>query len=369
MLEDFVHGPIDSRGYPFPGTAELVIEYILAGHFVVLITTATDIDSPLSYVGPHLEIHVMPSRPRARSRALDLFRSERNAIARELARSGADVIHAHWTYEFAIPSRMSSIPDLVTVHDWGPTVALHNKHLYWYFRAVMQVWCLLLPGPLSAPTRYLAAKIEKVYKRSCHVIPNGIHIPAADSTTYCIESTRVGMMNVGFTPLKNVQSALKAWQHVYSENPEYRLCLAGPGYEVGGPAHRWARAKGLDGGVTFDGVIEPQDRLRWRADKAAFLHTSREESFGMVLIESMAAGLPVVAGRKSGAVPEITQGGARLIDVEDPSEIAECLLRLLKDRDERRQLSSLGRELSKKFDKQVVARKYLDLLQTLSVDS
>lgn len=367
MLQDFVDEPINHRGYPFPGTSDLVIEYLSAGHSVVLVTTSPDVEQPLLIKGRKLEIRIVPSRTRARSRAMDLFASERRGIKKALLDSKADVIHAHWTYEFALASRSSKIPSLVTVHDWGPAIAHHNRHLYWYIRAVMQAWCLLTPGALSAPTSYLANKVRHLYRRQCHIIPNGVDLSHASSND---GSQRVrgsvGMLNVGFSDRKNVMSALLAWRLLRSTHPESTLHLAGPDYGVGGPAHEWAISNGCDAGVVFEGPLDPADRTSWYGGKEIFLHTSREESFGLVLVEAMAAMTPVIAGQASGAVPEITRGAARLIDIDDPNEIAFHLMQLLDNGNERRCLSAKGAHVASEYDRRSVAAKYLSILKGLS---
>lgn len=366
MLQALVDQPINTQGYPFPGTSELIIEYLNAGHSVVLITTAADIDEPISFSGRKLDIEVVPSRARARSRAMDLFAAERRGIRKALLSSKIDVIHAHWTYEFALASRSLRIPSLVTVHDWGPAIARHNKHIYWYVRAAMQVWCLLTPGELSAPTSYLAQKVKGVYWRECHIIPNGVAIGEIPKLDAMRVPGSVGMLNVGFSDRKNVKSALLAWRLLRGTHPESKLHLAGPDYETGGPAHSWATSNGCDAGVVFEGPIDPTERTLWYQDKELFLHTSREESFGLVLVEAMAAMTPVIAGQSSGAVPEITRGAARLIDIDDPAEIASHLVQLLDSTDERRLLSAKGDHVARQYDRTVVAAKYLSILQRLS---
>lgn len=366
MLQEFVDEPINSRGYPFPGTSDLIIEYLNAGHSVVLITTAMDIDEPVSFSGRKLDIKIVPSRSRARLRAMDLFAAERRGIKEALLSSNIDVIHAHWTYEFALASRASKIPSLVTVHDWGPAIAYHNKHLYWYLRAAMQVWCLLIAGELSAPTSYLAQKVKDTYWRECHVIPNGVDLGEASKFDLVRVPGSVGMLNVGFSDRKNVKSALLAWRLLRDTHPKSKLHLAGPDYAIGGPAHDWAMSNDCEAGVVFEGPIDPTERTLWYQDKEIFLHTSREESFGLVLVEAMASMTPVIAGQSSGAVPEITRGAARLIDIDDPAEIASHLVQLLDHSGERRRLSAKGIQVARQYDKKVVAVKYLSILQHLS---
>jgi glycosyltransferase involved in cell wall biosynthesis len=89
------------------------------------------------------------------------------------------------------------------------------------------------------------------------------------------------------------------------------------------------------------GRVEPRDWLR-RAD--VFAHTSRWEGFGIVLLEAMLAGLPVVATRVS-AIPEIVadRETGLLADAGDAAAIAGHLRDLLADETLRRRLGDAGR--------------------------
>lgn len=365
MLQDLVDQPIKTAGYPFPATSELVRQYIGAGHHVVLVTTGQDLVTALNYSGPNLDIKVVPARSRARARALDFFRQERRGVLEAIKESQPDVVHGHWTYEFGLAARKCGIPNLVTVHDWAPSVARQNKHLYWYFRAVMQAVCLLLPGATSAPTCYIADHVRRTFRRKCDVIPNGVVLDALPHRPAGESAYAVGMLNVGFSELKNVATALRAWKIVRQSHPTATLFLAGPDYQQDGPAHTWAILHNCAEGVVFEGPVEPAQRASWYAGKRLFLHPSREESFGLVLVEAMAAMVPVIAGKSSGAIPEVTAGAAQLIDIESPAGIAKEVARLLDDEAARTAMVESGRIVALRYDLPRVAERYLELLEGL----
>lgn len=98
---------------------------------------------------------------------------------------------------------------------------------------------------------------------------------------------------------------------------------------------------GIADRVLVPGRVEPRDWLR-RAD--VFAHTSRWEGFGIVLLEAMLAGLPVVATRVS-AIPEIVVEGKTglLAEAGDAAGLAGHLRQLLGDEALRRRLGDAGR--------------------------
>ena len=123
--------------------------------------------------------------------------------------------------------------------------------------------------------------------------------------------------------------------------PDARLAILG-----GGPLEAATRALaaelGLGDAVTMPGRTEIRD---WLARADVFVHTSRWEGFGIVLLEAMLASLPVVATRVS-AVPEIVVDGetGALVEAGDVAGVARELGALLADPERARRLGAAGRE-------------------------
>jgi glycosyltransferase involved in cell wall biosynthesis len=93
--------------------------------------------------------------------------------------------------------------------------------------------------------------------------------------------------------------------------------------------------------VIIPGRVEPRD---WLARADVFAHTSRWEGFGIVLLEAMLSGLPVVATAVS-AVPEIVLDGRTgyLVPAGDAAAVGACVSDLLADPERRRALGDAGR--------------------------
>jgi glycosyltransferase involved in cell wall biosynthesis len=99
-----------------------------------------------------------------------------------------------------------------------------------------------------------------------------------------------------------------------------------PGEEAAEFCHQYAIPN-----VVFMGSTPHHEVLANIAASTLILHTSLEESFGMVLVEAMAYGVPVVAGQASGAVPWVVADGGLLVDVTSVAAIADAVDRLLTD--------------------------------------
>lgn len=143
---------------------------------------------------------------------------------------------------------------------------------------------------------------------------------------------------------KNTVALLRALPRVARAVPGVRLRVVGGGPELP-RLRREARRLGVDGRVVFTGAVVSDEEV-WREYGRAdcFCLPSRQESFGLVFLEAMAAGLPVVAPDRA-AVPEVVgrDGTALLVDPDDPDAVADALVRALTDEPLRRRLAARAR--------------------------
>ena len=138
----------------------------------------------------------------------------------------------------------------------------------------------------------------------------------------------VGMVG-RLTEQKGHVYLLHAWAQVTAALPEARLLLVGDG-PLRGELQRRARDLGLGGCVIFAGRREDVPRIMAALDVMTL--PSLWEGFGLVLLEAMAVGRPIVASRVS-AIPEIVVDGETglLVPPRDADALAQALLALLRD--------------------------------------
>jgi len=139
---------------------------------------------------------------------------------------------------------------------------------------------------------------------------------------------------------KDHATLLRAFARVHGELPDARLAILGGG-PLEGETRALADELGLAGAVALPGRTEIRDWLE-RAD--VFAHSSRWEGFGIVLLEAMLAGLPVVATRVS-AVPEVVAEGETglLVEPGDDAALGRALALLVAEPPRARSLGEAGR--------------------------
>jgi len=265
-----------------------------------------------------------------------------------------DVIHAH-SYGFhhtlaaAGAARLASVPFVLTPHfhpHWSMELGPRRRHLRRAFDALAKRRLLEAPAAVVCVSRAEAALLGAHRPERVRVIPNGVDPARFEGAVQDGLRARLGVpgpmaLYVGrLAANKGLPTLLEAWAKV---PPEATLLVAGEGHlhaELG----KQARDLGLDGRVRLLGRVDDATLLQAYAACDLFVLPSEYEAFGIVLLEAMAAGKPVVAAR-AGGVPEVVAEGATglLVPVGDAPRLAEAVQALLADPVRARAMGEAGR--------------------------
>ena len=342
---------------------ELVKALVAKGVRVEVVTEATEVEECVDLQGLRLRVLIAPLRARAREHILDLFHRERRDLGALLTKTEGSVINAHWTYEFAWAALDTRRPVLVTAHDAPFTILKYSRDAYRALRAIMAVVVRIRTRHLSAVSPYLAAS----WRRQMHfhepitVIPN--IAPALSTEGSNRHRTRGTLLAIGDAGrLKNMHALVKAFSLLRADGHGATLELIGDDLGPDDPFAVETRARGEGAGIVFRGRVGREGVAEALTRNSILVHPSLEESFGLVLVEAMTAGVPVVAGIRSGGVPWVLAGGDAgvLVDVRRPSEIASGITRLLSNEPATRELAVRARKhAAQRFGPQVVCEAYL----------
>jgi len=284
----------------------------------------------------------LPERPGLRYRVLRgggpgpelVF--EQLGLPVRLRRLRADLVH---TPNCFLPLARPC-PGVVTIHDlafeeFPQDFAARTGWKYRTFtplsaRSAQRVICV---------SGFTAADVVRRYdvdEARVRVIPNAPSLPLGDEPP-----PREGpyLLAVGdLRPKKNLLRLMEAFRALRREGLEHRLVLAG----VDGGERERVRAAAGGEPVVLTGYVSDArlDALMRGAD--VLVHPSLYEGFGLVLVEAMARGVPVVAARAT-ALPETGGDGAEYFDPLDAGDMAAAIRRVLSDAQRRAELVRRGR--------------------------
>ncbi len=264
------------------------------------------------------------------------------AMMHEVAiREELDLLHVHYAIPHATSAWIAK-EMLGAAHPLRIVTTLHGTDitLVGQERSYLDItrFSIARSDGLTAVSDYLKREtVERfgVPEADIEVIPNFID-PAQynRATNPCYKDLLAGpgealVMHVSnFRPVKRVRDVVRIFARVRREMPA-RLVLIGDGPERGA-AMEEAELLGVEGAVRFLGKQESVAELMACAD--LLLLPSQNESFGLVALEAMASGVPVVATR-TGGIPEVVEDGVSgiLEDVGAVEPMGERAVEILRD--------------------------------------
>jgi glycosyltransferase involved in cell wall biosynthesis len=154
---------------------------------------------------------------------------------------------------------------------------------------------------------------------------------------------------------KGIELLLDAFSRSHTRHPASRLRIVGDG-ALRKSLNRFVIRAGLQEVVEFAGFVEPSDIPAEYAKSGLFVLPSLEDTFGVVVVEAMAAGVPVICSCFAGVSAYLTDGeDAFVVDPNDSELLAGRIDRILDDRALAAQFITRGLEISKTFEATSVA--------------
>jgi glycosyltransferase involved in cell wall biosynthesis len=119
--------------------------------------------------------------------------------------------------------------------------------------------------------------------------------------------------------------------------------------------------------VTFAGQQPPNQVRLWLQQAKLFVLPSVEEGLGVVLLEALACGVPIVASRVGGIPEAVTPEVGLLVPPADPALLGEAIIQLLSDEQRWQGMSQNARSRAEEFyDWQQIAAKLITIYRDLS---
>lgn len=198
------------------------------------------------------------------------------------------------------------------------------------------------------------------------ICPNGLDYPG------CRRESREGIPRLLFLsnllPGKGIVDLLDACALLRKRDIPFSCHLVGkPSAAISASdIQRLVSDRGLEGTVFYDGPKYGTEKEEALSQADVFVHPTREDCFPLVILEAMAAGLPVVSTRE-GAIPEEVEDGVTglLCPKVDPVRLSEALARLLEDPSLRERMGAAGyQRYRERFTGACFEKRIISILQS-----
>ena len=282
-----------------------------------------------------------------------------------------DVLHVHYAIPHAYAAYMAkkmlldediSIPIVTTLH--GTDITLVGSHPF-YRPAV--TFSINHSDCVTAVSKSLKQDTLRLFdiKTEIKVIPNFIDTKKFENKEKPCERSLLAPTDdkiithiSNFRPLKRINDVIDVFEQI-STNVSSKLLMVGEGPEKS-KAMAYVKSKGLNEKVVFLGNSNEIDKILCYSD--LFLLPSEMESFGLVALEAMANGVPVISSN-AGGLSEVNKHGFSgfLSDVGDVNSMAKNALELLLDEEKLNKFKKQAKKQAQLFNIDKVVTEYEDI--------
>jgi len=278
-----------------------------------------------------------------------------------LLKEEADIIHAHGYYYFpaylaALARHITGIPLVLTTHS-GPESRMPSlRKLY---NQTVGKFCLKTTDQIISLTRRGAEYLTSIGARSekISVIPNGVDTNLfsrrTDGYSFREKYGIIGnvILFVGrLSKVKGLNYLIDAMPEILNEVPDAILLIIGPDFGLKTELRRRAKQLYIEKKVLFTGTLSGAELVDSYAASDVFVLPSIAESFGIVLLEAMAMGKPVIA-TDIGAARDLIQNGVNgfIIKPRRPDQIAKAVISLIKNRNLATKMGDINRKIASEY--------------------
>lgn len=274
-----------------------------------------------------------------------------------------DIIHAHSFFPAGYSAlqlaREYGIPLIVTEHSGGIISNTLDEIKYsWLKETVEESDAFICVG-----NKLKESIIDLTEtKRSIYVIPNMVStlfhpINKSETNEFCFVS--VGNL----IHSKRFDLTLRAFAKSFACNDRVRLKIIGDG-ELKNKLISLACELGVNEKVDFLGRLQRESVAREMQKCDAFVLPSDFETFGVVYIEALASGLPVIATRNGGAEDIVTDKNGLLVDIDNVDQLTNAMKTLYNNISDFKK-EELSKSCYAKFGEQSVCDRILDVYNSI----
>ena len=277
-----------------------------------------------------------------------------------------DIIHLHEPLTPFLPWLVLQSSHSVNI---GTFHAFHGRSpVYPITRRPLRRWFSRLHGTIAV-SHAAESFVSRHFPADYRIIPNGIDVDDFARPRTPIPELSDGKLNILFVgrleKRKGLKYLLKAYCRLKWDHPEVRLVIVGPG-TPDRDSHRVLAEHGVQD-VVFAGAVPKSELPRYYQAADVFCSPATgKESFGIVLLEAMAAGKPIVATNIEGYAAVVRDGvDGLLAPPRNDAALAAALSDLIEDPGLRARMGQSGQLRAPDFAWDRVAGRVMDYYETV----
>jgi len=243
------------------------------------------------------------------------------------------------------------------------------KRFYWMGLTLMTILSLIKCERAIAVSTYarkvLTFGMEKKLKHKVPVVYHGVNTEFQPLNYIKRQEFLLSVSDIYIQ--KNIHTLISAFSLVREKNPGLKLKLAGKAIDQGYQAeiNEAIYSANLESAVELIGEQTTKKLVHLYQSCALFIFPSTVETFGNPLVEAMACGTPI-ASSNTAAMPEILGDAATYFDPLDAKDMANTIISILENQNERQRLGALALERSKLFSWQKTASQTASIIKSVA---
>ena len=283
-----------------------------------------------------------------------------------------DVVHIHEPLIPALP---------ITVLRFSPSINVGTFHAYHgrrsrgyrYMKLLLRRWFRKLHGRIAV-SRPAMQFVSRDFPGHYEIIPNGVDVESFSDAVAPFAEYRDDKLNILFfgrlEKRKGLEYLLRAYSVIKGQFPNSRLIVVGEGKSREG-YENVVRSAGLRD-VVFTGYVSDEEKARYfRTTDIYGSPATGKESQGIVLLEAMAAGKPIVASNIEGYASAMTHGVEGLLFTpRDVESLSMNLSYLMGNKRLRERMGAMGRRKAEEvYSWEGISRRVIDYYESLLGES
>lgn len=318
-----------------------------------------------------------------------------HAIPREMSQIyGENLGHAvHVFTETSVEVTKHLNPDVVHAHDWMTYKAGVHSARYHDKPLVAHIHATELDRTHFHPDEWIYGRERWGFEHADHIIAVSNYTKGILTQHYGINPDKISVVHNGSSETQHVESAhqqektaarkkknpmvlflgrlaiqkgplhfLEMASIVHKFDPDVQFVIAGDGHMLPSLMHQVVQM-GLEDCIVFAGKVSAPEARKLYAQASCFVMPSLSEPFGLVALEAIAHGTPVILSKQSGASEVV--GHAFKVDFWDTEKMADCVLTILRETPLASQLTSEAPRILRKLTWENQASHVLSIYRNL----